>query len=172
MAFVFCLDSVHLGGLGQHHEYINLTCWMKERPIGKYHLVIIHLFPAIKIVALPATSQKNFDICSLLYSQMIKYTTLFASMLKKFSILYFFTVPQEVQLLKREYFNRWYSLPAYFCALTIARIPFLVRLLCCHTIKLSFWKQQFVSLLCLSNHSKYINLKLYHVNGCLHEAVL
>jgi ATP-binding cassette subfamily G (WHITE) protein 1 len=34
--------------------------------------------------------------------------------------------PREVQLLKREYFNRWYSLPAYFCALSIARTPLLV----------------------------------------------
>jgi len=33
--------------------------------------------------------------------------------------------PQEVQLLKREHFNRWYSLPAYVCALAIARIPLL-----------------------------------------------
>nr|CAD7452776.1 unnamed protein product [Timema tahoe] len=31
--------------------------------------------------------------------------------------------PNEVQLLKREYFNRWYSLNAYFFALTIARLP-------------------------------------------------
>lgn len=31
--------------------------------------------------------------------------------------------PYEVQLLKREYFNQWYSLPAYFCALSIARMP-------------------------------------------------
>jgi len=87
---------------------------------------------------------------------MIKYTTLLASVFRKFNILlYFFTVPQEVQLLKREHFNRWYSLPAYVCALSIARIPLLVRLSCCHTIKMSFWKQQFVSLLYLSNHSKY-----------------
>lgn len=146
---------------------------MKERTMGKYQLLIIHLFPAIKIVALPAPFQINVDICSLVYSQMIKYTTLFASMFKKFHILlYFFTDPREVQLLKREYFNRWYSLPAYFCALSIARTPLLVRLSCCHTIKISFWKQQFVSLLYLSNHSKYSNLKLYHVNGCLHQAVL
>jgi len=52
MAFVFCLDSVCLGGLGRHHEFINLSCWMKERTMGKYHMIIIHLFPAIKIVAL------------------------------------------------------------------------------------------------------------------------
>jgi len=90
-------------------------------------------------------------------------------MLKKFSILpYFFTDPHEVQLLKREYFNRWYSLPAYFCALSIAKIPLLVRLLHCHTTKLSLWKQQFVSLLYLSNHSKYSNLKVHNINGCLH----
>ncbi|XP_046388191.1 ATP-binding cassette sub-family G member 1-like [Ischnura elegans] len=31
--------------------------------------------------------------------------------------------PKEVQLLKREHFNRWYGLNAYFCAFTIARLP-------------------------------------------------
>ncbi|XP_071454970.1 ATP-binding cassette sub-family G member 1-like [Hetaerina americana] len=31
--------------------------------------------------------------------------------------------PEEVQLLKREHFNRWYGLNAYFCAFTIARLP-------------------------------------------------
>lgn len=31
--------------------------------------------------------------------------------------------PEEVQLLKREYFNRWYSLNAYFCAMTVSRLP-------------------------------------------------
>lgn len=32
-----------------------------------------------------------------------------------------FIVPMEVQLLKREYFNRWYGLNAYFFALTFSR---------------------------------------------------
>ncbi|CAI6349564.1 unnamed protein product [Macrosiphum euphorbiae] len=31
--------------------------------------------------------------------------------------------PIEVQLLKREYFNRWYGLNAYFCALTCSQLP-------------------------------------------------
>uniref|UniRef100_A0A2S2QQM8 ATP-binding cassette sub-family G member 4 n=1 Tax=Sipha flava TaxID=143950 RepID=A0A2S2QQM8_9HEMI len=31
--------------------------------------------------------------------------------------------PHEVQLLKREYFNRWYGLNAYFCALTCSQLP-------------------------------------------------
>lgn len=34
--------------------------------------------------------------------------------------------PQEVRLLKREYFNRWYSFSAYFVASTVARLPALV----------------------------------------------
>lgn len=37
------------------------------------------------------------------------------------AILWF---PQEVQLVKREYFNQWYKLNAYFFALTISRLPF------------------------------------------------
>ncbi|KAK9709102.1 ABC-2 type transporter [Popillia japonica] len=35
-------------------------------------------------------------------------------------LLYF---PTEVQLIKREYFNRWYSLRAYFAAMTVSTIP-------------------------------------------------
>uniref|UniRef100_T1GX15 ABC-2 type transporter transmembrane domain-containing protein n=1 Tax=Megaselia scalaris TaxID=36166 RepID=T1GX15_MEGSC len=29
----------------------------------------------------------------------------------------------EVKLVKKEYFNRWYSLTAYYMALTVSRIP-------------------------------------------------
>ncbi|XP_047120003.1 ATP-binding cassette subfamily G member 4-like isoform X2 [Schistocerca piceifrons] len=36
--------------------------------------------------------------------------------------------PGEVQLLKREYFNRWYGLNAYFFALTVSKIPLQVAL--------------------------------------------
>lgn len=36
--------------------------------------------------------------------------------------------PQEVQLLKREYFNRWYGLNPYFFALTMTRMPIQVVL--------------------------------------------
>lgn len=34
-----------------------------------------------------------------------------------------FSVPQEVQLVKREYFNRWYGLKAYYAALVCSRTP-------------------------------------------------
>ncbi|XP_050422487.1 ATP-binding cassette subfamily G member 4-like [Adelges cooleyi] len=36
--------------------------------------------------------------------------------------------PSEVQLLKREYFNRWYGLNAYFCALTCSQFPMQILL--------------------------------------------
>nr|QAA95924.1 ATP-binding cassette sub-family G member 8 [Diaphorina citri] len=36
------------------------------------------------------------------------------------ALLYF---PQEVKLLKREYFNRWYRLRPYYLALTLSRLP-------------------------------------------------
>ncbi|KAJ8976176.1 hypothetical protein NQ317_002065 [Molorchus minor] len=36
--------------------------------------------------------------------------------------------PLEVRLLKREYFNRWYSLKAYYVAMTIANTPLLIVL--------------------------------------------
>lgn len=41
---------------------------------------------------------------------------------------FFCLVPSEVQLLKREHFNRWYSLPSYFLAITIISIPFQIVL--------------------------------------------
>lgn len=34
-----------------------------------------------------------------------------------------FAVPMEVRLLKREYFNRWYDLSPYFCAMSVSTIP-------------------------------------------------
>lgn len=49
-------------------------------------------------------------------------------------VIYLFTVclvilvPTEVRLLKREYFNRWYGLNAYFCALTFSQLPMQVRI--------------------------------------------
>jgi len=42
------------------------------------------------------------------------------------ALIRFFTVPLEVQLLKREYFNRWYGLTSYFFAYSLARLPALV----------------------------------------------
>lgn len=35
-------------------------------------------------------------------------------------------VPGEVKLLKKECFNRWYSLMPYYAALTVSRLPFQV----------------------------------------------
>lgn len=37
-----------------------------------------------------------------------------------------FIDPSEVKLLKREYFNRWYSLRPYFIALQISKVPTMV----------------------------------------------
>ncbi|KAH9644130.1 hypothetical protein HF086_015460 [Spodoptera exigua] len=42
--------------------------------------------------------------------------------------IFFDVVPFQVRLLRREYFNRWYSLKAYYAALTIASIPNMVIL--------------------------------------------
>lgn len=39
------------------------------------------------------------------------------------------TVPGEVKLLKKECFNRWYSLMPYYAALTVSRLPFQVSFL-------------------------------------------
>lgn len=34
-----------------------------------------------------------------------------------------FTDPQEVKIVKKECFNRWYGLTPYYMALTVSRIP-------------------------------------------------
>lgn len=37
-------------------------------------------------------------------------------------------VPLEMKLMKREYFNRWYGLKAYYTALTVSTLPLMVSL--------------------------------------------
>lgn len=37
--------------------------------------------------------------------------------------VHFVAVPKEVQLVKREYFNRWYGLKPYYAALVVSRTP-------------------------------------------------
>lgn len=37
-----------------------------------------------------------------------------------------FIVPSEIKILRREYFNRWYSLNAYFFATTFSSFPSMV----------------------------------------------
>lgn len=39
-----------------------------------------------------------------------------------------FSVPLEVKILEREYFNRWYGLKAYYMAMTVANLPMLIIL--------------------------------------------
>lgn len=64
----------------------------------------------------------------------IKIVTVYEHITDSQIIVHFFTscfvsvVPQEVRLLKREHFNRWYSLNPYFCALTVSRLPIQVTL--------------------------------------------
>lgn len=40
-----------------------------------------------------------------------------------FNTSLFISVPLQLQLLKREHFNRWYCLKAYFLALTVSTLP-------------------------------------------------
>lgn len=40
-----------------------------------------------------------------------------------FKISQMSSVPDEVQLVKREYFNRWYGLKPYYAALVVSRTP-------------------------------------------------
>lgn len=41
-------------------------------------------------------------------------------------VMSFFVVPEEVKLLEREYFNRWYSLKAYYMVTLVTTLPNLV----------------------------------------------
>lgn len=41
-------------------------------------------------------------------------------------LLPYFLVPEEVKILEREYFNRWYSLKAYYMVTLFSTIPPLV----------------------------------------------
>jgi hypothetical protein len=49
--------------------------------------------------------------------------------------LIFVPVPTAVKLLKREYFNRWYGLKAYYMAITVASIPPMVSNCYLHLVK-------------------------------------
>ena len=42
------------------------------------------------------------------------------------TILYSVTVPNEVKLMKKEYFNRWYGLTSFYLAFTLSKLPGLV----------------------------------------------
>jgi len=69
-------------------------------------------------------------------------------------------VPKEVQLLKREYFNRWYGLNAYFCALTCSQLPMQVRIWFYWTTA-SIWR----SALIFWKHTSSFSSPLFHTNG-------
>lgn len=43
--------------------------------------------------------------------------------LNNFNLFIYFSVPTEVMLIKREYFNRWYGLKPYFLAMFVSRTP-------------------------------------------------
>jgi len=41
-------------------------------------------------------------------------------------LLFLLTVPNEVKLLKKEYFNRWYGLTSFYLAFTFSKLPGMV----------------------------------------------
>jgi hypothetical protein len=40
-----------------------------------------------------------------------------------FNNIFTLTVPYEVKLMKKEYFNRWYGLNSFYMATTLSKIP-------------------------------------------------
>lgn len=63
--------------------------------------------------------QSYFHVSSNLL--ILKLSTLLINVSIKIFLI--FSVPTEVQLVKREYFNRWYGLKAYYAALVCSRTP-------------------------------------------------
>ena len=49
-----------------------------------------------------------------------------------FNKILILTVPSEVKLMKKEYFNRWYGLNSYYMAMTLSKIPVQVITLLFH----------------------------------------
>ena len=66
----------------------------------------------------PNINQLNFP--DIFFSIMFLMFTAFSSMQTKF--------PLEVAIIKREHFNRWYSVRAYYAALSLADLP--IQFLC------------------------------------------
>lgn len=52
--------------------------------------------------------------------QIEKYLKMVNSIQRKVS---FFSDPQELQIVKREYFNRWYGAKPYFVANAVSTLP-------------------------------------------------
>lgn len=50
-----------------------------------------------------------------------------------------FAVPLEVELLRREYFNRWYGLKPYFLAMSVSRLPLQVGTLLIQFARISIY---------------------------------
>ncbi|KAL1139496.1 hypothetical protein AAG570_006480, partial [Ranatra chinensis] len=50
--------------------------------------------------------------------------------------------PEQVKLMKREYFNRWYSLKAFYCAITVSTVPIIMMLGFLFTIIVYFMSDQ------------------------------
>lgn len=69
---------------------------------------------------LPEPASRNFPFTLYCLTCDFHLFTTFAISLTRKS---FFSVPSEVQLVKREYFNRWYGLKPYYAALVVSRTP-------------------------------------------------
>uniref|UniRef100_A0A0U9HYG1 Putative ABCG protein n=1 Tax=Chrysomela populi TaxID=154003 RepID=A0A0U9HYG1_CHRPP len=67
---------------------------------------------------------KVLDNYNLLFSILMHHT--FATMM-----LTILTIPQEISILTKEHFNRWYSLKMYYTSITIVDIP--LSIVCCFT---------------------------------------
>lgn len=78
----------------------------------------------------------------------------------QFIILIYISVPSELPIISKEYFNKWYSLKSYFLAVTLADVPIQVR------IRWKFYKLT-SSLFCISG--LYIGFSyqtLFSKHGC------
>lgn len=77
-------------------------------------------------------SFSNFKLC-LVMMLLISYT---------YAMIPILVYPLELERLKREHFNRWYSLNSYFTALSISNIPFMVTLVTLAVVLIYFMTGQ------------------------------
>ncbi|XP_049868019.1 ATP-binding cassette sub-family G member 1-like [Pectinophora gossypiella] len=115
--------SYRYGSTGCQQFFVLLKRMLLQTVRNRDYLwlrVGLHLFLGIIVAALFADMGQdasktifNFGFCYACIIAML-YTTMMPILL---------AFPSEVQLVKREYFNRWYGLKPYYAALVVSRTP-------------------------------------------------
>ncbi|KAI8422551.1 hypothetical protein MSG28_006351, partial [Choristoneura fumiferana] len=127
------IEQLNAGGVEEHcYKYGTTPCeqfcillrrmlLQNVRNRGYLHLrVCLYLFLGFLIGAL--FSQMGYDASKAMFNFGFCYACVIAMFyIPMMPVLLAF--PSEVQLVKREYFNRWYGLKPYYAALVVSRTP-------------------------------------------------